>query len=145
MKVSPVKLFIRFTNKQVNAFQPLPDLDGAQTKRQDFDASLEKARYNSLLQQQKDIDQNRPEMAELQLTSSCEQSPPKLHQEDSKKTNTRPNVCGSRYVTPSSTVFYMICMEDLHGCHNNIGPLWIYMFQHIVICIFPHSSSRSAN
>ncbi|XP_077325048.1 DNA repair protein RAD52 homolog isoform X2 [Lithobates pipiens] len=80
---------------QEKTLPPLPDLDGAQTKRQDFDASLEKARYNSLLQQQKDTDQNHPEMAELKLTSSCEQSPPKLHQEDSKKTNPIPNVCGS--------------------------------------------------
>ncbi|XP_077325050.1 DNA repair protein RAD52 homolog isoform X4 [Lithobates pipiens] len=87
------KNYLRAVNKLPKL--PLPDLDGAQTKRQDFDASLEKARYNSLLQQQKDTDQNHPEMAELKLTSSCEQSPPKLHQEDSKKTNPIPNVCGS--------------------------------------------------
>lgn len=106
------KNYLRAVNKLPKL--PLPDLDGAQTKRQDFDASLEKARYNSLLQQQKDIDQNRPEMAELQLTSSCEQSPPKLHQEDSKKTNPRPNVCGSSSSFGSSLSVLQPEMDATH-------------------------------
>ncbi|XP_040201221.1 DNA repair protein RAD52 homolog isoform X3 [Rana temporaria] len=105
------KNYLRAVNKLPKL--PLPDLDGAQTKRQDFDACLEKARYNSLLQQQKDIDQNRPEMTELQMTS-CEQSPPKLHQEDSKKTNPRPSVCGSSSSFGSSLSVLQPEMDATH-------------------------------
>ncbi|XP_072256165.1 DNA repair protein RAD52 homolog [Pyxicephalus adspersus] len=80
--------------RAVNKLPKLPpqDLNPAQTKRQDFDASLEKARYNSLLKDQKLIDQNHPEMVEQQLT--CEQSTPKLRQGESRKTNPEPN-CSS--------------------------------------------------
>ncbi|KAM5170687.1 DNA repair protein RAD52 homolog isoform 1-T2 [Mantella aurantiaca] len=75
------KDYLRAVNKLPKL--PPPDLDAAQTKRKDFDASLEKARYNSLQQEQKRINQNCPELTEQQLTSD-EQSPLKLHQRDSK-------------------------------------------------------------
>ncbi|XP_018431957.1 PREDICTED: DNA repair protein RAD52 homolog [Nanorana parkeri] len=87
------KDYLRAINKLPKL--PPPDLNVAQTKRQDFDASLDRARYNSLLQEQKRMGQNHPERAEQQLPSLCEQSPCKPHQEDNRSTMPKPNFSDS--------------------------------------------------
>ncbi|XP_068128991.1 DNA repair protein RAD52 homolog [Hyperolius riggenbachi] len=79
------KDYLRAVNKLPKL--PPPDIDAAHTKRQDFDASLEKARYNSLLQEQKLIDKSHQETTDKQLSALRDQSPEKQHEDDSRKSN----------------------------------------------------------
>ncbi|KAG8540223.1 hypothetical protein GDO81_019686 [Engystomops pustulosus] len=76
--------------RAVNKLPKLPqgDLDLAQTKRQDYDASVDKARYNSFLQEQKLVDRGHEEPAIQQKTEGSDQSPIKLRPGDYTKINT---------------------------------------------------------
>lgn len=73
--------------RAVNKLPKLPpgDLDLAQTKRQDYNASLEKARYDSFLREQQSVDRTHQEPAAQQRTGSCDQSPTKWHPGDYTK------------------------------------------------------------
>ncbi|MEE6478039.1 hypothetical protein FKM82_011718 [Ascaphus truei] len=70
------KDYLRAINKLPRQVQP--ELDLAQTKRLDFDPSLEKTRYNSLLREQKPVDRLQPEPA---VHSESALAGPSLHTE----------------------------------------------------------------
>ncbi|XP_075458510.1 DNA repair protein RAD52 homolog isoform X3 [Ascaphus truei] len=72
------KDYLRAINKLPRQVQP--ELDLAQTKRLDFDPSLEKTRYNSLLREQKPVDRLQPEPAVQQVPGFSNHSPTK-HEE----------------------------------------------------------------
>ncbi|XP_075066721.1 DNA repair protein RAD52 homolog isoform X2 [Mixophyes fleayi] len=76
--------------RAVNKLPKLPqgDLDAAHTKRQDFDAALEKARYNSFLKDQKAAESPHLVPAEQHQLGYSDQSPSKQH---NTKTNPEPN------------------------------------------------------
>ncbi|XP_040292462.1 DNA repair protein RAD52 homolog isoform X3 [Bufo bufo] len=83
--------------RAVNKLPKLPqgELDLAQTKRQDYDITLEKARYNSFLQEQKTVDRTHQNPAALEKTRGSDQSPTKLHQEDYTKIHSENNLSDS--------------------------------------------------
>ncbi|XP_063785310.1 DNA repair protein RAD52 homolog isoform X2 [Pseudophryne corroboree] len=85
--------------RAVNKLPKLPqgDLDAAHTKRQDYDAALEKARYNSFLQEQKPVENSHLESAERLQLGYSDQSPSKHHHEDSTKNNPDPNLCSASH------------------------------------------------
>ncbi|XP_069807585.1 DNA repair protein RAD52 homolog isoform X2 [Dendropsophus ebraccatus] len=88
------KEYLRAVNKLPKL--PQSELDLAQTKRQDYDATLEKARYNSFRKQQKSMEMMRQESAVQENTGGVDQSPTKLHQEDYTKSNSDNSLgCGS--------------------------------------------------
>ncbi|KAG9469851.1 hypothetical protein GDO78_019530 [Eleutherodactylus coqui] len=70
--------------RAVNKLPKLPpgQLDVAQTKRQDYDATLDKARYNSFLQEQKPVDRTHQEPAIQEKTGGNDPSPTKPHHGD---------------------------------------------------------------
>ncbi|XP_056425516.1 DNA repair protein RAD52 homolog [Hyla sarda] len=75
--------------RAVNKLPKLPqgELDLAQTKRKDYDATLEKARYNSFREEQRSVDRTHRDLTVQENNSGSDQSPPELHQEDYTKIN----------------------------------------------------------
>ncbi|KAG8438501.1 hypothetical protein GDO86_004898 [Hymenochirus boettgeri] len=81
------KDYLRAVNKLPKLVPP--ELDLAQTKRQDYDASLESTRFSSLLQVQKRAERLHPEPATLQQQVGCDPSPSKQHPEENPESNHR--------------------------------------------------------
>ncbi|XP_075711832.1 DNA repair protein RAD52 homolog [Rhinoderma darwinii] len=83
--------------RAVNKLPKLPqgELDLAQTKRRDHDATLDKVRYNSFLQEQKPVNKTHHEPAVQENIRDNNQSPTKLQQGDNTKMNSENNLSDS--------------------------------------------------
>ncbi|KAM4748724.1 DNA repair protein RAD52 homolog [Rhinophrynus dorsalis] len=103
------KEYLRAVNKLPKLVQP--ELDVAQTKRQDFDASLEKARYNSLeQQQQKKEDRLQGGQAVQQALGPSDLSPSRQHQEEGTRENQEHNQTNTGELLGS--VFRQVSVRD---------------------------------
>ncbi|CAH2276410.1 DNA repair RAD52 homolog [Pelobates cultripes] len=83
------KEYLRAVNKLPKL--PQAELDPALTKRQDFDASLEKARFNGYLIKPKPPDRLHLEPVDKETPEMSEKLPTKQHQQDHTSKNTEQN------------------------------------------------------
>ncbi|KAM4675765.1 DNA repair protein RAD52 homolog [Discoglossus pictus] len=83
------KDYLRAVNKLPKL--PQPELDAAQTKRKDFDATLEAARYNSFLRENKTNNTIHPESAVQKVPEVRDSSPTKHNHEEGTLRNTEHN------------------------------------------------------